>query len=221
MISRPRLTLNTRQDKKSYNFQKEERKVRLKYTELKGMTVLADKEGKLLGSVRKLQVDSKRKVAVGLVFKSKSLSGERWSKVAKIKRVGEDVVFLADEKAVREDAPSGRDVRDLLGLPITSLDGKRLGALDDLIVETTNWSIAALALDSGGEVDLSKDAVFGEDTILLQKGAFDQIRQSSSSGSGFLARVFSAEEEAPKKPRRKTGRKSKPKKKTAKRKSKR
>jgi sporulation protein YlmC with PRC-barrel domain len=196
--------------------------VRLKYTELKGMTVLADKEGKLLGSVRKLQVDSKRKVAVGLVFKSKGLSGERWSKIAKIKRVGEDVVFLSDNKAVREDAPSGRDVRDLLGLPITSLDGKRLGALDDLIVETDDWSIAALALDTGGEVDLSKEAVFGEDTILLQKGAFDQIRQSSGSGSGFLARVFSAdEEEAPKKPRRKTGRKSKPKKKTAKRKSKR
>ncbi len=63
----------------------------------------------------------------------------------------------------------------LPGLPITSLDGKRLGALDDLIVETTNWSIAALALDSGGEVDLSKDAVFGEDTILLQKGALSTM----------------------------------------------
>ncbi|MBW1808142.1 MAG: PRC-barrel domain-containing protein [Deltaproteobacteria bacterium] len=196
--------------------------MRLRYTELKGMTVLADKEGKLLGSVRKLQVDSKRKMTVGLVFKSKSLSGERWAKVSKIQRVGEDVVFLADEKAVREDAPNGRDVRDLLGLPVTSLDGKRLGALDDLIFETDNWSIAALALDSGGEVDLSKDAVFGEDTILLQKGAFDLIRQSSSSGSGFLARVFAGdEEETPKKPRRKTRAKIKPKKKATKGKSRR
>jgi sporulation protein YlmC with PRC-barrel domain len=170
--------------------------VRLKFTELKGMEVLAEKEGKLLGSVRKLHLDSKRKTAIGVVFKARGLSGERWAKVAKIQRVGEDVLFLSDKKAEREDEPDGRDVRDMLGLPVTSLDGKRLGALDDVIIDTKDWSVAALALDNGGEVDLGKEAVLGEDTILMQIGAHDQVKRGTPAQSGFLARVFNPEEEA-------------------------
>jgi sporulation protein YlmC with PRC-barrel domain len=171
------------------------------------MEVLADKEGKLLGSVRKLHLDSKRKTAIGVVFKARGLSGERWAKVAKIQRVGEDVLFLTDKKAEREDEPAGRDVRDMLGLPVTSLDGKRLGALDDVIIETKDWSVAALALDNGGEVDLGKESVFGEDTILMQKGAHEQLQQGTPTQSGFLARVFNPEEEAP--PKKKPARRSK------------
>jgi len=170
--------------------------VNLKFTEIKGMEVLANKEGKLLGSVRRLQLDSKRKVALGLVFKTRG-SGEKWVKVSKIERIGEDVVFLTDKKAQLEDAPSGRDARDMLGLPVTSLDGKRLGTLDDVIIDTEDWSVAALVLDDGGEVDLEKDAVLGEDTILLQKGAYDQVRQGTGSGGGFLSRVFNPDEEDP------------------------
>jgi len=169
--------------------------VRFRFSKLKGMEVLAEKEGKLLGSVKRLQIDSRRKAALGLVYKAHGLAKERWAKVADIQRVGEDVVFLGAEKNQHEDAPAGRDVRDMLGLPVTSLDGKRLGALDDVIVDSDGWDVVALALDNGGEVDLDKDAVLGEDTILLQKGAYDQVRRGkASTGGGFLSRVFSPEE---------------------------
>ena len=187
--------------------------MRVRFQNLKGMEVLADKEGRLLGSVKRLQIDSKRKAALGLVFKARGISGEQWTKVSVIKRVGEDVIFLPDAKAVRDDAPSGRDVRDLLGLSVTSLDGKRLGALQDVILETENWMVAALTLDNGGEVDLGPQAVFGEDTILLQKGAADKVRQVTDKQSGFLSRVFSGDEEVstktkkPSKHKRKTRRK--------------
>lgn len=170
--------------------------MQLKFVNLKGMEVLADKEGRLLGPVRRLQIDSKRKAALGLVFKARGISGEQWAQVSKIDRIGEDVIFLPDAKAVRDDQPKGRDVKDMLGLSVTSLDGKRLGALQDVVIDTQDWSVIALALDNGGEVAVGSESVFGEDTVLLQKGASDQVRPGRrSQHSGFLARVFSSEDE--------------------------
>jgi sporulation protein YlmC with PRC-barrel domain len=170
--------------------------MQLKFANLKGMEVLADKEGRLLGPVRRLHIDSKRKSALGLVFKARGISGEQWAKVSKIDRIGEDVIFLPDAKAVLDEQPRGRDVKDMLGLSVTSLDGKRLGALQDVVIDTEDWSVIALALDNGGEVEVGSESVFGEDTILLQKGAADQIRPGrKSQHSGFLARVFSSEDE--------------------------
>ena len=168
----------------------------LRFQKLKGMEVLAEKEGKLLGTIKRLHLDSKRKTAIGIVFKGRGISGEHWTKVIKIKRVGEDVIFIEDTRSVRDDIPTGRDVKDLVGLPVTSLDGKRLGTLVDIIIETKTWTVKALALDNGGEIDLSSQAVFGEDTILLQKGATDLMRSGTSSHqSGFLSRVFSSEDQ--------------------------
>jgi uncharacterized protein YrrD len=175
----------------------------------KGMEVLAEKEGRLLGSVKRLLIDSKKKSVLGFAFKSRGIAGEQWTRVSGIKRVGEDVIFLADSKPVRDDEPSGRDVRDMIGLSVTSLDGKRLGALQDVILETDSWSVAALILDSGGEVDLGPQTVFGEDTILLQKGAADQIRRTSDKQSGFLSRVFTGEEDGKKAPAKRGRRKRK------------
>lgn len=170
--------------------------MQLKFSNLKGMEVLADKEGRLLGPVRRLQIDSKRRSALGLVFKSRGISSEQWAQVSKIGRIGEDVVFLPDARAVRDDQPSGRDVKDLLGISVTSLDGRRLGALQDVVIDTETWSVIALVLDNGGEVAVGSESVFGEDTILLQKGAADQIRPGKKSAhTGFLARVFNSEDE--------------------------
>jgi sporulation protein YlmC with PRC-barrel domain len=169
--------------------------MRVRFQQIKGMEMLADKEGRMLGSVRRLQIDSKRKKVLGLVFKPRGISAEQWARVSQIKRVGEDVVFLSDAKAVREDAPAGRDVRDLVGLSVTSLDGKRLGALADVILDTETWAVAALLLDGGGEVPLGAKAVLGEDAVLLQRGAVTQVTKRSGKQSGFLSRVFNPDEE--------------------------
>jgi sporulation protein YlmC with PRC-barrel domain len=170
--------------------------MRIRYQKLKGMEVLADREGRLLGSVRRLQLDSKKRAAVGLVFRGKLMSGEHWTRVSGIERVGQDVVFLTAMRAVRDDEPSGRDVKDMLGLPVMSMDGRRLGSLEDVVLETENWQIAGIVLDSGGAVEVGGDAVFGEDTILLRAGAGDEVVEDIEGQGGFLARVFQGEGES-------------------------
>jgi len=183
--------------------------MRLRFQTLKGMEMLAEREGRLLGTVRRLQIDSKRKKAVGLVFKARGISAEQWARVASINRVGEEVVFLTDASGVRDDAPTGRDVRDLLGLSVTSLDGKRLGSLHDVVLDTEDWSLASLVLDGNAEVEMGNKAVLGEDTILLQKGAVEQVRTpGSGQGGGFLSRVFSVEGEEEPQPEKKSRKKT-------------
>jgi len=167
--------------------------MRIRYQKLKGMEVLANKEGRLLGSVRRLQIDSKKKVALGLVFKGKLMSGEHWTRVGGVERVGEDVVFLSAMKAVRDDEPSGRDVKDMFGLPVNTMDGKRLGSMDDVVIDSDSWQIVGIVLDAGGAVEVGSDAVFGEDTVLLRAGAGDEIIEDLDEQGGFLARVFTNE----------------------------
>ncbi len=166
--------------------------MKLRYQKIKGMEVLANKEGRLLGAVRRLQLDSKKKQGLGLVFKGKLMSGEHWTRVSGIERVGQEVVFLTSMKAVRDDEPSGRDVKDMLGLPIMTQDGKRLGSLDDIVLDTDSWKIVAVVLDSGGAVEIGPDAVFGQDMLLLRSGAGDDITELDEQG-GFLAKVFQSE----------------------------
>ena len=95
----------------------------------------------------------------------------------------------------------------------------------NLVDGTSTSELLALALDNGGEIAVGSESVFGEDTVLLQKGAADQVKPGRrSQHSGFLARVFSSEDEEatveievirePKKPaRRKTKKKKKSKRK--------
>ena len=169
--------------------------MRIRYQKLKGKEVLADKEGRLLGSLRRLHIDSKKKVVTGLVFKGKVMSGERWSKVNGVTRVGEDVVYLSNMRVVKEDEAPGRDVKDLMGLPVMSMDGKRLGSLDDVVVDCENWKLMGIVLDGGGLVEIGEQAVFGPDTILLREGAGDEIEEAPAEQSGFLARVFQGDSE--------------------------
>jgi sporulation protein YlmC with PRC-barrel domain len=177
--------------------------MRVQYQKLKGMEVLADKEGRLYGAVRRMLVDSRKRTVLGFAFRGRLMSGERWARVGSVRRVGEEVLYLDEARSVREDEPEGRDVKDLLGLPINSQDGRRLGSLEDVLVETEGWSVIALVLDSGGLVELGPDAVLGEDFILLHKGAAADITSPPAGQSGgFLARVFQSKPPPPDPPAR-------------------
>ena len=170
--------------------------MRIRYKKLIQMEVLANREGRLLGSVRRVMLDSKKRAVQGLVFRGKLLSGEHWSPTSKVERVGEDVVFLVDLDAVREDEPAGRDTRDILGLPVNTLEGKNLGDAIDLYFNTDSWQIEAITLSTQGAVPIGGEAVFGEDVILLRAGAEEELTKDIEEPGGFLARVFPTDAES-------------------------
>ncbi|RME24668.1 MAG: hypothetical protein D6806_09235, partial [Deltaproteobacteria bacterium] len=172
--------------------------MRVTFSMLKGLEGIADKEGAIVGTVRWMLIDTEQRRAAALALRGRGISGEKWVDVADVKRVGRDVLFITSEQNIADKAPAGRDVRNLLGLPVTSLDGKRLGTLEDIVMDTKSWKIGSVVLSGGGEVDLGPEAVLGEDTVLLQKGAQDQVRmpRRGQSGRGLLDRVFGQEENA-------------------------
>ncbi len=163
------------------------------YSQLKGMEVLADEEGALLGSVRRVLVDSRRRRAEAIAFKGRGVTAERWVPVSTVRRLGRDVVFVGALAEVRDDQPGGRDVRDMQGLPVNTLDGKLLGQLADLVFDSGDWSIKSIHVEGGGEADLDEKSVLGEDAVLLREGVRLSLSPQGERRGGFLSRVFRKE----------------------------
>jgi uncharacterized protein YrrD len=165
----------------------------IKYHQLKGMEVLAHEEGRLLGSVKRIQLDSKTRKVLSFVYRDRLISKEHWSNVEDIERVGQDVIFIRSLKEVRDGEPKGRDIKNMLGLPVNTMNGQALGGLDDLLVDPQSWKIMGVVLDSSGVVEVDSDAVFGEDMVLLDKAvddvSFPEKGEEEPEG-GFLARLI-------------------------------
>lgn len=170
------------------------------YSQLKGMEVLAEAEGALLGSVRRVLFDSRRRCAEAITFKGRGVVNERWVPVSAVRRLGRDVIFVGMLAEVREDQPGGRDVRDIQGLPVNTLDGKLLGQLQDLVFDTSDWSIKLLHLQGGREAELDQRSVLGEDAVLLSAGVRLSLSPTGEKRTGFLARVLGKEDTTSKPP---------------------
>jgi sporulation protein YlmC with PRC-barrel domain len=160
--------------------------------EIRGKHVVALEEGRDMGRISKVYFNPKKKRISGLAVKESRLRGEeKWVKVEDIERVGDDFVFIPESKNCRSAKPKGRSLKDMTGLEVTTLDGKLLGALEDVEVDE-EWGITELNLSGRKSLDLDPDSdVFGEDAILVRSGADTRVREKrSGNNKGFLARMF-------------------------------
>jgi uncharacterized protein YrrD len=158
------------------------------------MQVVSLTEGRLMGAVQKVYLNPAKKRVSGMVVRAPGFGGqESWIAATDVEMVGDDVIFVSRAGMVKAKNPVGRSLKDLMGMQVTSKDGKILGSLVDIEIDD-DWRVVELNLSEGRVVDIDpRHAVFGQDAILLRAGASGKIRSASRSKTGFLARVFGIE----------------------------
>jgi sporulation protein YlmC with PRC-barrel domain len=162
--------------------------------EIKGMQVVSLAEGRLLGTVLKVFLNPQKKAVSGFLIK---LSGtgkqDGWVDISAIQKVGEDFLFVDKSVACKSKPPVGRSLKALMGMPVVSKDGKLLGSLVDVEIDA-NWQVIEVRLSDDRLIEIdTRQAVFGQDTILLKAGAATRIRNLKKKKVGFLARMFGTE----------------------------
>jgi sporulation protein YlmC with PRC-barrel domain len=162
--------------------------------EIKGMQVITLTEGRVMGSVQKVYLNPTKKRVAGMVVREPGFGGqESWVEIKDIDKVGEHVIFINRAAMCKAKAPVGRSLKDLMGMQVTSKDGKILGSLVDIEIDQ-DWRVTELNLSEGRVVKIDpRHAVFGQDAILLRAGAASQVRPAPRHKTGFLARVFGIE----------------------------
>ncbi len=162
--------------------------------EIQGMQVVSLEEGRILGSVQKVFLNPSKKAVSGVLVRPSGLSrDEGWIDIKDVTKIGEDVLFISKARAFKAKAPVGRSLKDLMGIPVTSKDGKLLGSLVDVEIDN-QWQVVELSISEGRMITIDpKHAVFGPDAILLKAGADKRVRSAVKPKPGFLARLFGAE----------------------------
>jgi len=161
--------------------------------QIRGMHVVSLAEGRILGVVQKVFVNSTRKKVSGLTVRGAGLgSAEGWVDVRDVTQVGEDVVFVSRAASCKAKMPVGRSLRDMMGMPVTTRRGKIIGSLVDVEVDD-GWKLSELSLSDRRVVPVGKQAVFGQDTIILGAGAEQKIRRLPRNRPGILSRIFGRE----------------------------
>jgi len=162
--------------------------------EIQGMQVISLAEGRILGAVQKVYLDPSKKAVSGMLVRQSGMGrSEGWVEVRDVAQIGEDVLFVTKAAAYKAKAPMGRSLKDLMGMPVMSKDGKLLGALVDVEVDE-QWRVVELSLSEGRLIQIDpRQSVFGQDTVLLKPGSEQRLRSAPKSKPGFLARMFGAQ----------------------------
>ncbi len=162
--------------------------------DIQGMQVISLDEGRALGLVQKVFLNPAQKSVSGLLVRQAGLAGaESWIDIQDVDRVGEDVVFVGRAGACKAKPPVGRSLKELMGMPVATRDGKLLGSLIDVEIDE-GWQLRELILSEGRWVTLDPaTALVGQDTILLATGTRAESREGPGAPRGLLARMFGSQ----------------------------
>ena len=164
-------------------------------TNIMGFLVVAHEEGLQLGNVHRIFIDPEVGRIASLTFRPGTLAKLDFVNAENIERIGQDVVLITGKKAVRDftdkTTPPGRDLKELLGTWVTTLDGEHLGTLVDLDVSPDTWEITDLWLSDGGRLKVQvADLKIGKDEILVPVEYAKKVVRETTPRSGVLSRML-------------------------------
>ncbi len=157
------------------------------------MWVATYTEGAMLGTVNNIYLDIEEKKVVGLLLRTGTpLSGEDiWIDIKDVKKIGEDLIFLSKGDTANKSEPYGKKLTQLVGMPISSKDGRALGQLTDIEVDRDSWQVTELGLSNNQSVAVDiAETVLGEDLILIQAKAQAETRSSHKIKESFVDSVL-------------------------------
>ncbi len=166
------------------------------HKDIKGMWVATFTEGAMLGTVNNIYLDLEAKQVTGLVLRTGTpLAGEdRWVDIQDVKKIGLDLIFLSNESSSSKQEPQGKKVAQLVGMSVSTKDGRALGTLVDIEVDRDSWQITQLGLNNNQSVVVDTgDMVMGHDLILVQSGAEVDALTRAKSKESFVNSVLGAD----------------------------
>jgi len=136
-------------------------KTTLRLSESVGTMVISREEGAHLGFVERIGVDPRTCSMSALTFRQSRLSPEQAALTGSLVTLGRDVTFIETETAAVPATEAVKDeyrwLNELIGLPVTTQAGDRVGTLVDVGVSPEDWRIVEIYLS-------------GERTIAIKAG---------------------------------------------------
>jgi len=162
----------------------------LKWSELKGRTVIDITNAKRLGSVDDLVLDPQNYQIVGLKFKSGLFSATQTVPVLAVKSIGEDAVTLQLEAIPPSlpDEPLFQNlptVSQVIGNSVVTEDGNHIGEISNIRLSLQPLMIAGYEINKGTifskthAFEVTPEVHYGEKLVIIPDKLLDAFTPSS------------------------------------------
>jgi len=167
-----------------------------KYSEVIGLPVICAENGKKVGLVSDVIFSHNSRKVEALVLQKEGCQIHcKVIAINKVKNLGNDAVIINDFSCVTKDKSWLREKKDMHGKHIYSKEGLDLGVVKDILFDYKNASIEGFEVSDGIITDffdgrkiipLFGKVEFGEDTILVDNEAIEEISPTGGGINNFL-----------------------------------
>lgn len=141
----------------------------------KGLLITALNKAAIIGTVSSAVLEKESNKVSGFkvnLGKPNTIGQEFWLASEQVKKIGQDMILVTSEAKLQAEPVQGLFIEQLIGMPVSSKDGRALGHVLDVNVNEKTWMIIGLLLDNHKEVILdTNELVIGTDMVLVQSGA--------------------------------------------------
>jgi len=166
-------------------------------SDLRGMPVIARAEGRKLGTVVKVLIDPSTRRLAGLVLRPHRFADRQIVLGRDIEVLGDDVVIVPKAAAAAgllKDTLPGRDVRDLQGVWVTTMDGRHVGTVVDLELDPETLELTALHLSDDRRLAVDDTLAIGPDEMIVSADLQGKLTMPAEREPGLLSRLFGREQ---------------------------